>query len=44
MKNRKMLKHTDDISVFVRFSYNEELTEQYVYDKLVKAGVVLPER
>jgi very-short-patch-repair endonuclease len=39
LKNKKVKEHTDDVTTFVRFSFKEELTKDYVAAKLTKNGV-----
>jgi hypothetical protein len=39
LKNRKVRSHKDDVRFFVRFSYKDDITEEFVREKLVSAGV-----
>lgn len=37
-KNRMVKKYSKDVKYFIRFSYKEDLTKDYVINKLIKAG------
>jgi hypothetical protein len=39
-KNRVIRKHADDVRFFIRFSYKECITAEYVREKLTRAGVL----
>lgn len=39
LKNKKVAQHPEDIQYFIRFKYDEPITQEYVADKLIKAGV-----
>jgi hypothetical protein len=38
-KNERIKLHTQDVKCFVRFSYKEPITVEYVFDKLNKSGI-----
>lgn len=40
-KNNKIYKHKDDVLFFVRFSYKEYITKEYVIEKLNKVGLCI---
>jgi len=39
LKNKMINKHKQDVKFFIRFNYKENITTEYVYDKLTKVGV-----
>ena len=42
LKDSKIKAHPEDVQYFVRFSYKEPLTEEYVRNKLIEANVPMP--
>lgn len=38
-KNRKISQNPQDVKYFIRFNYKENLTEDYIKEKLIKSGV-----
>ena len=38
-KNKKIKNNPNDVKYFIRFNYKEKLTEEYIIDKIRKAGV-----
>ena len=43
IKDNKMKEHPDDIKYFIRFSYKEPITKEYVRRKLLDYGIVIQE-
>ena len=43
IKDKKVEKHREDVRYFIRFNYKDEITKEFVKQKLVNAGVSLGE-
>jgi len=40
LKNKLISEHQEDVKYFIRFNYTEPITEEYVKNKLIAAGII----